>query len=161
MFHVYLRVNYVQSKSGNDIDAFCLEYLPGWISHITSHLTAAHDGTSVFFVSYHDLLQRPEAGLAEMLTWLGASHTPEILERAVSNTHFKKVKALEPNFQLQYKPLLRSGQDGSGNRELKPETLRIIHESTAKLMAQADQHVARQREPWGQMPAPVLKSASA
>jgi hypothetical protein len=161
MFHVSLRVNYVQSKAGNDIDAFCLEYLPGWLAHITSHLAVAEEGISVFFVSYHDLLQDPEARLSEMLTWLGAAHTPEALERAVANTHFNKVKVLEPNFQLQYKPLLRSGQDGSGNRELKPETLLIIRESTAKLMAQANQHVARQRAKSGQTPAPILESVSA
>jgi hypothetical protein len=161
MFHVSLRVNYVHSKAGKDIDAFCLEYLPGWISHITSHLEAAKDGTSVFFVSYHDLLQRTEAGLAEMLTWLGAPYTPEILERAVSNTNFKKVKAIEPNFQLQYKPLLRAGQDGSGSRELKPETLAIIREKTENLMAQADLHVARQRAQAGFIPAPNLESVSA
>jgi hypothetical protein len=161
MFHVSLRVNYVQSKAGNDIDAFCLEYLPGWMAHIASHLAAAEDGISVFFVSYHDLLQNPEARLSEMLTWLGTLHSTEALERAVANTHFNKVKVLEPNFQLQYKPLLRSGQDGTGNRELKPATLLIIRESTAKLMAEADQHVARQRSQWEQTPAPVLKSVSA
>jgi hypothetical protein len=98
MFHVSLRVNYVHSKAGNDIDAFCLEYLPGWVAHISSHLAAAKEGTSIFFVSYHDLLQRPEAGLAEMLTWLGAPYTPEILERAVSNTNFKKSKPSSRTF---------------------------------------------------------------
>jgi len=161
IFHVSLRVNYVQSKAGKDIDAFCLEYLPGWIAHITSHLAAAENGVPVFFVSYHDLLQDTAARLTEMLTWLGASHTPESVERAVANTHFNKVKAVEPNFQLQYKPLLRSGQNGTGNRELKPETLKIIRESTAKLMAQADQRAARQKARWDEMPNPLLRTVSA
>jgi hypothetical protein len=161
IFHVSLRVNYVQSKAGKNIDAFCLEYLPGWIDHIKSHLAAAENGVPVFFVSYHDLLQDTTARLSEMLTWLGASYAPESVERAVANTHFNKVKAVEPNFQLRYKPLLRSGQNGTGNRELKPETLKIIRESTANLMAQADQHVARQRSQWEELPTGALRSVSA
>jgi hypothetical protein len=161
MFHVSQRVNYVQTKSGNDIDAFCLEYLSGWMAHLKSYLSAAEAGTAVYFISYHDLLQSTEARLGEILTWLGAPYTAQALERAVSNTNFSKVKAREPNIQLRYKPLLRSGQDGTGNRELKPETLAVIRESTAKLMSLADQHVAQQRTAIGQMQAPVLQAVSA
>jgi len=161
MFHVSKKVNYVQTKSGGDIDVFCLEYLPGWIKHIESHLAAARNGTSIYFVSYHDLLKDTEGTLSDMLTWLGATYKPDMVERAVSNNRFTKVQTVEKGFQLQYKPLLRSGQDGSGNRELKPETLRIIHESTAGLMAQADQGVARQRTQRGQPSTPALVSVSA
>jgi hypothetical protein len=161
MFHVYLRVNYVQSKSGNNIDAFCLEYLPGWISHVSSHLAAAKEGASVLFVSYHELLQQTEAGLSEMLDWLGASYTPEVVARAVSNTRFSKVQALEPGFDLQYKPLLRQGRDGSGQRELKQETLTVIREKTADLLAQANEHVARQRARFNPLSSPGLKSMRA
>jgi len=158
MFHVYLRVNYVPSKAGNNIDAFCLEYLPGWVSHMKTHLAAIEEGASVFFVSYHLMLQNPQAQLAEVLSWLGAPYTDEILDRAVANTNFSKVQAHEPNIQLRYKPLLRQGRDGSGSRELKPETLEIIEENTADLMARADKLVARRRTEFPQAPAPVLES---
>jgi hypothetical protein len=150
MFHVSKKVNYVQTKAGDDIDAFCLEYLPGWIKHIESHLDAARDGVSIYFVSYHDLLRDTEGTFSDMLAWLGAPYTPEIVERAVSNNRFSKVRTVEQDFQLQYKPLLRSGQDGSGHRELKPETFKAILESTQKLVAQADQHVVRQKAQRGQ-----------
>lgn len=160
LFHLYLREKYVKSKAGGDIDAFCLEALPGWVYHISSYLAASENGISVFFVRYDQLLREPGMVLGEMLGWLGIPHTGETLGRAVANTEFNKLQTVEASRRERKQPVFRRGRNGSGLLELKPETLVAIREKTARIVAQADERIVRQRMPRHSSPAAALVNAS-
>ena len=160
-FHLYLREKFIRSKAGRDIDLFCLEALPGWLLHLNSYLDALNEGVELHLVSYEQLLRQPAAILSETLRWLGIPNSEAAVARANANMQFSNLKAMEAKTLGSRVPFFRRGCDGSGKLELKPETLKIIRESTAELMAQADQHLARQQAHGDEIPMPVLRSVPA
>jgi hypothetical protein len=161
LFHLYRREKYVRSHSGGDIDLFCLEFLSGWVENVNSYLAEFDEGVDIHLVSYQQLLREPVAVLSEALGWLGVPYTDAKATRADANMKFSKLQAREAKTLGGKVPFFRRGCDGSGKLELKPETLKIIRESTGELMAKADQHLARQRGQQDELQARVLKCVSA
>jgi hypothetical protein len=160
-YHLQLREKYVKSRAGLDIDAFCLETVKEWVAHISSYLAASESCAAVFFTSYDQLLQDPEAVLVEMLHWLGVRHTSSVVIRAVQNMQFGNLQALEARDLADKPPVFRRGCNGSGSRELKAATVSEIRRRTDLLLAQADERVARQRAKSGQSPKSMNSGAAA
>jgi hypothetical protein len=127
------------------MDAFALETLPGWISHISGYLAAADEGIPIWFISYDQLREDTPANLSEILRWLGVPHTDATVNRAASNMAFKKLQAFEAKTLGGHTPLFRRGRDGSGKMELKQETLHQIRERTGDLLERIRGRVERQR----------------
>jgi hypothetical protein len=144
LFHLYLREKYIRSKSGRDIDLFCLEALPSWIEHLKSYLDALDEGVDIHLVFYDQLLRQTTAVLRDALTWLGVPHTDAILNHADANMQFGKLKAMEAKTLDGRIPFFRRGSDGSGSLELKPETLSKIREATKHQFSRANESLARQ-----------------
>jgi hypothetical protein len=149
-FHLQLREKYVKGRAGLDIDAFCLDTTKEWIAHVSSYLAASQSGAAVFFASYDQLLQNPEAVLVEMLGWLGVQHTSSAAVRAVQNMRFGNLQALEARDSADKPPVFRRGCNGSGSKELKAATVAEIRGRTDHLLAQAGECVARQRAKRGE-----------
>jgi hypothetical protein len=144
-FHLYLREKYIPSKSGRDIDLFCLEYLPVWLNNITSYLDDLDDGVDIHLVSYSQLLQQPTEVLEEALNWLGIQHSKAAVAHAVSNMQFKNLQKMEAKTLNGRLPFFRRGLNDSGRLELKQETYSKIREATQHLMARANESLARQQ----------------
>jgi hypothetical protein len=160
-FHLHLREKFIRSNCGGDIDRFCIEFLPGWLESVSTTLDALDLGTDMHLVSYSDLLRQPDVVLGETLQWLGVSHTSEKVARAVSNMEFGKLREMEKGIGGEFRPypgrpdgaktedsripFFRRGQDGSGARELKVETLTEIRAATELLLARANDRLARQK----------------
>jgi hypothetical protein len=143
-FHLYLREKYIPSKSGRDIDLFCLEYLPVWLGNVTSYLDDLDGGVEIHLVSYGQLLEQPMAVLSDTLRWLGIAQTDAIVARAVSNMEFKNLQKMEAKTLNGRIPFFRRGGNDSGKLELKPETYAKIREATQHVMVRADECLARQ-----------------
>jgi hypothetical protein len=158
-YHLQLREKYVKSGAGMDIDAFCLNNAVQWVAHVSSYLAARESGAAVFFASYDQLLQSPEAILVEMLDWLGVRHTSSVVMRAVQNMRFANLKALEARDSAAKPPVFRQGSNGSGSRELKAATVSEIRRATDHLLAQASDCVARQRARNGAIAKPFNSEA--
>jgi hypothetical protein len=156
-FHLYLREKYIPSKSGRDIDLFCLEYLPVWLNNVTSYLDDLDDGVDVHLVSYGQLLQEPTAVLDEALNWLGIAHTGATVTHAVSNMQFKNLQKMEAKTLNGRIPFFRRGCNDTGRLELKIETYSKIRDATQHLMARANESLARQasRNRAGRVMSPV------
>jgi hypothetical protein len=144
-YHLQLREKYVKSRAGFDIDVFCLETIPEWIAHVSSYLAACQSNATVFFASYDQLLQNPEAVLGEILGWLDVRHTPSVVVRAVENMRFGNLRALEARDSADKPPVFRVGVNGSGSKELKAATVSEIRRRTDDLLAQAGECVQAQR----------------
>jgi hypothetical protein len=149
-YHLQLREKYVKGRAGLDIDGFCLDATDEWIAHVSSYLAAWKAGATIFFTSYDQLLQDPGTVLVEMLDWLGVSHTPGAVCRAVENMRFGKLQALEARDLADKQPVFRRGRTGSGSQELKAATVSEIRRRTDELLAQASECLARQRAGSGQ-----------
>jgi len=145
LFHIALREKYIRTKNRGDIDLFCLEYLPHWVEHVTSYLDALDAGVTVYLVSYEELLRQPAVVLGDALRWLGVPHTDSTVQRAEFNMRFGKLQAMEAKALNGGSRLFRRGVDGSGESELKPETLSQIRAVSKDLMARAHEMLARQR----------------
>ena len=143
-FHLYLREKYIRSKSGHDIDLFCLEFLPYWLNNVTSYLDDLDDGVDIHLVSYGQLLQQPTTVLEETLNWLGIPHTEATVAHAVSNMQFKNLQKMEAKTLNGRIPFFRRGGNDSGRLELKHETYSKIREATQHLMARANESLSRQ-----------------
>jgi hypothetical protein len=145
-FHHSRREKWLRSKAGScqDIDLFCLKFLPDWIEHVTCYLDALDEGLDIHLVSYDQLLRRTRVVLSETLVWLGIPHSEASVARAVSNMEFSKLKALEAKTLGGRFPFFRRGSEGSGTVELKPETLSKIRDATQHLIARANESLARQ-----------------
>lgn len=134
-WRLYLRRKCVNHDgTGMGIDAFCLETLQGWISHISGYLAAADEGIPIWFISYDQLRADTPSNLSEILRWLGVSHTAATVDRAASNMAFNKLQAFEAKTLGGHTPLFRRGRDGSGRIDLKPETLHQIRERPGDLL---------------------------
>jgi alcohol sulfotransferase len=144
VFHLSLREKYIRSKSGRDIDLFCLEFLPQWIEHIKSYLDALEEGVDIHLVAYDQLLQQTTAVLRDTLDWLGIPFTVAAVDHANSNMEFSKLKAMEAKTLGGRIPFFRRGSHGSGALELKPETLSEIRNASKHLLARANESLARQ-----------------
>ena len=160
-YHLQLREKYVKSRAGLDIDGFCLENVKEWIAHVSSYIAACDGGATVFFASYDQLLQNPEAVLIEILGWLGVRHTSGAVIRAVQNMHFGNLQALEARDSTDKPPVFRRGCNGSGSEELKAATISEIRRRTDPLLAKADDCVARQRANNGHTSRPMNSDPAA
>ncbi|HEY3861279.1 MAG TPA: sulfotransferase domain-containing protein [Verrucomicrobiae bacterium] len=145
LFHISLREKYIHSKSGNNIDAFCLEFLWAWEEHVAGYLDELDQGVPIYLVCYDELLREPAPILEAVLRWLGVPHTAESVHRAESNMRFGKLQAMEARALNGGSRLFRRGVDGSGVSELKPETLAQIRAKTKDLMTRAYDSLARQK----------------
>lgn len=147
-YHLQKREKYVKTGAGLDIDGFCLKNYTQWIAHVSSYLEARERSTAIFFASYDQLLENPDAVLIEMLSWLGVRHTQGTVARAVQNMKFGNLRALEARDSADKPPVFRKGRVGSGSQELKPETVAEIRRHTEPLVALARNWVAgQQRRP--------------
>jgi hypothetical protein len=144
MFHLYQREIYLHSKSGSDIDLFCLEFIPGWLEHATSYLDALDQGVDVHLVSYHQLLRQADFILSDTLRWLGIPHNEASVARANSNMRFENLKNMEAKTLGDRIPFFRRGCDGASGLELKPETLSKIRDATRHVFARANDRLAAQ-----------------
>jgi hypothetical protein len=154
-YHLQFREKYVKGSAGRDIDAFCLERVSEWIAHVSSYIAARESGATIYFTSYDQLLQNPEAVLVEMLDWLGVAHSSTVINRAVGNMRFANLKALEARDSADKPPVFRRGCNGSGSQELKAATVSEIRRSTDHLLAKAGECVARQKARNGSASKPV------
>ena len=145
LYHIALREKYIRTRNRGDIDLFCLEYLPHWVEHLTSYLDALDNGVAIYLVSYEELLRQPAAVLSDALRWLGIPHTEATVQRAEYNMRFGKLQAMEAKALHGGSRLFRRGVDGSGESELKPETLSQIRAAGKDLMARANERLERQR----------------
>jgi Sulfotransferase domain len=144
LFHLYLREKYIRSKAGRDIDLFCLEALPTWVEHLKSYLDALDEGGDIHLVFYDQLLRQTTAVLRDTLEWLGVPYTDAVLNHADSNMKFGNLQAMEAKTLGGRIPFFRRGSDGSGSKELKPETLSRIRDATQHVFARANERLARQ-----------------
>jgi hypothetical protein len=144
-YHLQLREKYVKGRAGLDIDGFCLDAIDEWINHVSSYLSAWENGATIFFTSYDQLLENPEAVLIEMLGWLGVKHASGAATRAVENMRFGNLQALEARDSSARPPVFRRGRTGSGSTELKAATLTEIRRRTNDLLTKAGECVARQK----------------
>jgi hypothetical protein len=140
----YLRVKPQYELACRDIDLFCLELIPAWMEHVNSYLDALDEGVDVHLVSYEQLLRQTTEVLSDALEWLGLPHTDAVVARAHSNMQFSKLQAVEAKTLGGGIPFYRRGSDGSGNLELKPETLSQIRDATQSLLVRANESLARQ-----------------
>jgi hypothetical protein len=159
-YHLQLREKYVKSRAGLDIDTFCLDHLKGWVGHVSSYVAARREGATVFFASYDQLLQNPEAVLVEILGWLGVRHAPSAVIRAVQNMQFRNLQALEARNSADRPPVFRKGRNGSGSDELKAATVSEIRRQTNHLLVEADACVAGQRGKNGHVSKSVTSDAA-
>jgi hypothetical protein len=145
-WRLYLRRKCVNHDgAGMGIDDFCLETLHGWISHASGYLAAADEGIPIWFISYDQLRQDTPGILSEILRWLGVPYSAATVTRAASNMAFSKLQAFEAPTLAGRTPLFRRGQVGSGQKDLKPETLVKIRERTSELFDGLKGRVERQR----------------
>jgi hypothetical protein len=130
-----------------------------WIAHVSSYIAAREGGATIYFTSYDQLLQNPEAVLVEMLDWLGVTHSSSVINRAVENMRFANLKALEARDSADRPPVFRRGRNGSGSQELKAATVSEIRRSTDNLLAKAGECVARQKARNGFSSKPVTSES--
>jgi hypothetical protein len=158
LFHISLREKYIRTKSGSNIDLFCLEFLPGWVEHVTCYLDAMDSGVALYLVCFEELLRQPADVLSKTLRWLCIPHTAEKVQRAELNMRFGKLQAMEAQALNGRSRLFRRGIAGSGVSDLKPDTLSQIHDATKDVMARANESLARQR--LKALPLPVAQSSA-
>jgi hypothetical protein len=144
VFHLYLREKYIHSKSGKDVDLFCLEFLSGWIKNVNSYLVDLNEGVDIHLVSYEQLLDDTTTVLSRALGWLGIPYTEATVSRADSNMKFGKLQAMEAKTLEGKIPFFRRGCSGAGSLELKPDTLSKIRDATQHLISRADEMLALQ-----------------
>jgi hypothetical protein len=144
LFHYTLCETYINSNSGGNIDLFCLEYLPSWKDNLASYLDEIERGTSIYIISYEELVRQPTLILSDALHWLGIPFTTANVERAESNMQFGKLQARQDKNYSGGSKVFRRGVQGSGASELKPETVAQIRAETQDLMARAQACLARQ-----------------
>jgi hypothetical protein len=147
--HYYRREKWLQSRPGydlacRDMDLFCLEFIPGWVEHVSNYLNALDEGLDVHLVSYDQLLRETTVVLSQSLSWLGIPHTEASVAHAHSNMEFGKLQAVEAKTLKGGIPFFRRGREGAGKQELKPETLSKIRDATRDLFARANERLARQ-----------------
>jgi hypothetical protein len=143
-FHLQRKVDYVP-KAQAAIDDYCRSQLPCWMDNLASYLKAADAGVNVHFVSYEGMLKDPAGSLAGVLRALEIPHDARIVERAVQNMQFAKLRAREERDRpgiSEYS--LRRGGSGAALEELQPQTRSKIREATAQLLNRANERVARQ-----------------
>jgi hypothetical protein len=133
LYHYHLQEDLVVENSAkwvgpDKIDEFCRRALPEWIEHVSGHLAAAQDGVSIYFASYEQLLASPTKVLGEALQWMGVLHTMPMLERAVSNMQFEKLKATNA------RDMGHHGRSGAGSSQLSGSTIELIRTNTAQLV---------------------------
>jgi hypothetical protein len=160
LYHISLKEKYIHSKSGGDIDLFCLEFLPAWVEHVVNYLDALDGGVTGYLVCYDDLFRQPDVVLSAALRWLGIPFTAEAVQRAESNMRFSNLQAMESRALNGDSRQFRRGVDGSGALELKSDTLFQIRAATKDVMARANESLARQRTKESRGPAFQSKPSS-
>jgi len=141
LYHHHLQEDLVVENSAKwigpaKIDEFCRRTLPAWIDHASGYLAATQEGLSIYFASYEGLLTDPTKVLGEVLRWLGVSHTMPMLERAVSNMQFEKLKATNA------RDMGHHGRSGAGSLQLAGSTIEEIRGRTAPLVKRMDVQAA-------------------
>jgi hypothetical protein len=135
LYHYNMREAVTGKRAGQggqlNIDGFCREALPGWVSHISSYLTAAENGAPIYFVSYEQLSADQNRILSQVLQWLGVPHTSSTLERAALNMQFEKLKATNA------RDIGKQGRSGAGSAELEASTIDLIRSTTAQVVERA------------------------
>jgi hypothetical protein len=148
-YHLHLRDENLKDKVRQGIDAFCRARVREWISNVTSYLRAAQTGAQVYFVSYELLLDQTGPALSGMLHWLGVEHQESMVERAVSNMQFEKMRTEKVRLPANRGASSERGRPGGGAAELKAATLARIRQETADVLTQANQLLSCHNETRG------------
>ncbi len=116
------------------IDGFCLDRIEHWTLHAMSFRNAYDENPKAFcFVAYESLHRAPCRTLNNVLRFGGFTPNEAWINQAVENRALHKVKskAGTPKRRNNF----GTGQVGSGENDLKPETLAQMDRLTGSLLA--------------------------
>lgn len=97
-----------------------------WDEHVESWLRPGHDQRAIHVCRYEQLRAAPHEHFAQVLAFTGAAHTPADIDRAVAQSDFKRMRAIEqkyPAHYTKYDPAefqVRKGQVGGWRAEMTP-----------------------------------------
>ncbi len=114
-----------------------------WADHVNSWLATREDRSSFLLVRYEDLKKDPRGELRRMTGLLGVEATPELLDRAVSESSAERMSQMESeqgakwvatHHTRQDKPFVRKAVTGGWRSVLPPETVAFIESQWGSLM---------------------------
>ncbi|MAB12737.1 sulfotransferase domain-containing protein [Parvibaculum sp.] len=90
-----------------------------------------HPSPQLLVLRYEDMLEKPTEAFGSVVRFLGLNTPPERLERAIANSSFKTLKALEKEEGFNERPdhaesFFRKGQVGQWREELTEKQIRRI-----------------------------------
>ena len=105
------------------------ELYTSWSNHVKSW--TAHPSPQLLVLRYEDMLETPEAAFGNVGRFLGLDPPAERLARAIENSSFKKLKAVEEERGFaerspHAKSFFRKGQSGQWREELSDAQIRRI-----------------------------------
>ena len=124
----HFKLKYRQIESNYDINKFCVENIEFWNKFYESYLNQNKHK----FISYENLVKKPIKTIASIAGYMNINHSPEIIEKALNNMSFNKLRKLEFKKTNDNK-FFRKGQINSATIDLKDETLSNIKIKTFKV----------------------------
>lgn len=109
-----------------------------WDVHVENWLLGNH--RNVFPVRYEELQVKPHQILEEVMEFIGVSHDRSSIERAVSASHFDRMKQLEEKFGVDgangstEERFIRRGKVGAWSEELDDDCLQILERNYGRVM---------------------------
>ena len=124
----HFKVKYGLIDSKYDINRFCIENIELWNKFYETYL----DQDKNKFINYENLVKRPMKTIASIADYININHSPEIIEKALNNMSFKKLRNLE--FQkTNDNKFFRKGQVNTAFNDLEDETICTIRFKTQKI----------------------------
>ncbi len=132
-YHFKLRYEKTRSQvMTTGIDQFVIAELRNWLFHAKSAWASRHAQKNIFFIKYENIYTLPAYNLRKLFDWLGIDISCEIVEKAVSNMKFERLRFLEDKMESNSnrERFFRKGQVGAFRDELLPNTIKFIQKNT-------------------------------
>ena len=124
----HFKLKYKQIDSKYNINKFCLENIEFWNKFYESYLNQNKHK----FISYENLVNEPIKTIASIANYMNINHSLEIIEKALNNMSFEKLRNLE--FQkTNDNKFFRKGQINTAFNDLEDKTLCTIRFKTQKI----------------------------
>lgn len=118
-------------------------YLASWNKHVESWLRF-DSKKPLFLLRYEDMLEKPKESFSTLVEFLQWDLDEDVLDRAIFNSSFDRLKAQETKHGFEEKPeqvdgtFFRSGRAGAWEDILSPEQVEKIEKACGPMMKELD-----------------------
>jgi len=129
-------------KDGTSLSEFLRQedhYPSSWAEHIQSWYESGLQRSNILFIRYEELLMDPENELSRMLDFVGIEVSREIINKAVEDSKFDRMKKIDQDAGRKYnltgvKDFVRIGKSGTWRKEFTPDDIAYFKETAGDLL---------------------------